>query len=712
MKGLYVFLAGFLLIPCFVFAQEKLFTAEDASFNNPSLYARGPAGLCFIPETDLVSYVKNDALIQYDITTGKTDTLLKLNHFNQILIQNNLKAGKSFPSLSWINKDQIRFSINRKILIYNLSGGILDTLGILPENAENIDYSSNGLAVAYTVANNLFILTGRNVQPVSNEPNPGILYGSERVHRNEFGISKGTFWSPDGMKLAFYRMDETMVTDYPLIDITTRPAVVNPTKYPMAGMSIHKVTLGVYDLLTGRTVYLDTSIPFEHYLTNITWSPDGGHIYIAILNREQNQMWLNRYNALNGQFEETLLEESNPRYVEPENGPWFIPGNPELFVWQSERSGFNHLYLYDIQGNLIQQLTDGNWMVSDITGYHSESSSLIITANCESPLQNDIYTVSIKNSVIKRLSQETGWHTALTNSSGAYILDIWSGPDVPRTIHIYSIRGTRKITLHNGSNPLKEYQLGKTRVFEIHGDDGTPLFCRMITPPGFDSTQKYPVIVYVYGGPHNQLINKSWLYGASLYLHYLAQKGYIVFSLDNRGSANRGFEFESVIHRQVGKYEAMDQMAGIQFLQSLPYVDTKRLGIDGWSYGGFMSINLLLENPGIFKAGCAGGPVCDWKYYEAMYGERYMDTPESNPEGYKAASLLEKASLLEDKLLIIHCTTDPVVVWQHSIDFVGKCIENGILIDYFFYPGHEHNVRGKDRAHLIRKITDFFDRNL
>jgi len=693
-------------------AQEKHFTAEDASYNNPALYPKGLSNLSWIPETDFYAFTNEKALIKKEATKETSDTLIFLQQFNQLLVQNNEKAGKGFPRMTWINKNEFRFQKGNKFYLCNPESQRIVLLTQIPENAGNVDISESSQHIAYTLDNNLYINLRGEQRIISDEKNSGILYGSERVYRNEWGISKGTFWSPDGTKLAFYRMDETMVTDYPIIDITSRPAKVNNIKYPMAGMPIHHVTVGVYNILTQKTVYLNTPEPSAHYLTNITWSPDNKSIYIAVLNREQNHLWLNCYDVSTGNFKRTLFEEASHRYVEPENGPWFMPANPAQFVWQSERDGYNHLYLYDTSGNLIKQLTKGNWEVQEISGYSQKLHKFIILSTKDSPLESNIFTVDIRNNEVRRINEEGGSHSVKFNSYGDCFLDIYSNSEVPLKIRLNKLNAKIDKIIFTAENPLKDYKLGETTVFTIKNDDNDDLYCRMITPPDFDTSKIYPVIVYVYGGPHNQLIRNSWLSGAGIYLNYLSQRGYIVFSLDNRGSANRGFEFESVIHRHVGMYEVEDQICGINYLKQLHYVDTTRIGLDGWSYGGFMVINLMLQHPQTFKAGCAGGPVCDWKYYEAMYGERYMDTPEENPEGYQNSSLLSKANCLNRRLLVIHCTTDPVVVWQNSIDFVQKCIEKGILLDYFIYPGHDHNVAGKDRAHLIKKIEDYFERNL
>jgi dipeptidyl-peptidase-4 len=310
------------------------------------------------------------------------------------------------------------------------------------------------------------------------------------------------------------------------------------------------------------------------------------------------------------------------------------------------------------------------------------------------------------------VSGKSGTHNIIHSEDYKYFIDVVSDTTTPRKYQVLDSKGKiRQILLESG-NPLSEYDLGKYEIFELSANDGTPLYARKILPPGFDPSKKYPVIVYVYGGPHAQLITNSWMGGARLFLYYLAQQGYIIFTVDNRGSANRGLEFEQAVFRNMGTLEVEDQMTGVEYLRSLPYVDADRIGVHGWSYGGFMTISLMLKQPEDFKVGVCGGPVTDWKYYEVMYGERYMDTPETNPDGYESSSLLDKAGNLQGKLLIIHGTDDPVVVWQHSLDLIDAFIKEGIQVDYFVYPGHGHGVGGKDRVHLNTKMSEYFINNL
>ncbi len=419
-------------------------------------------------------------------------------------------------------------------------------------------------------------------------------------------------------------------------------------------------------------------------------------------------MWLNQYDAATGAFIKTLFEETSPRYVEPMNPPSFLKKKTDQFVWQSRRDGYNHLYLYDLQGTLLKQLTRGAWEVTSFIGTDPAESKVFFMANKETAVEKQFYQAEIRNGKITQLTRNGFNHSVTLNKLSGDFIDVSGAVEVPWRYTFCNPAGKPLDTLLKGDNPLKDYQLGKTTLLTLQAEDGSELQARFIKPANFDPARKYPVIIYVYGGPHSQLVTNSWLGGAGLYLNYLASQGYAVFTLDNRGTSNRGLAFESCIYRHLGDLEVKDQMAGVKFLKSLPYIDTTRMAVEGWSYGGFMTISLMLKNPGVFKVGICGGPVIDWKYYEVMYGERYMDTPQENPEGYQNASLLNLTSQLKGRLLILHGTMDPTVVWQNSLQFIKKCITDGVQVDYFVYPGHEHGVGGKDRLHLMKKQVQYY----
>ncbi len=708
----------FLLLPFIGFAQTRLLTVEEATGMNPKLNAASLGQLQWRSAGQYVYVVKNCLV---GGTPGKTvrDTLVRLYELNVLMKIDHQDTLKRFPAVTFLNAGQFYFTSANKLFLCDIMKNSVTVENSWPEKTENLDIDKSGKLVAYTLKNNLYISKGGRETAVSDEKNPGIVYGSNRVHRNEFGIDKGTFWSPDGQQLAFYRMDETMVADYPLVDITPRIAAVNPTKYPMAGMTSHKVTVGVYDRSSGKTTYLQTasspsvdSALRTEYLTNITWSPDGKFIYIATLNRDQNFMQLNRYEAATGKFIRTLFEEQNKTYVEPLQGPKFLAGDPGKFIWESRRDGFNHLYLYDTDGNLIRQLTKGPWEVTELLKSDGPLSKAWFLCNKDNPLGRQLYQADLKNGNLTGITKMPGSHIAKISEDGACILDTYSSTSVARQTDLLDSKGIPLQTLLANDNPLKDFNLGETTIFTLKSEDNSDLYCRLIKPAGFDPAKRYPVIIYVYGGPHSQLITDTWLGGAGLFLNYLADLGYVVFTLDNRGTSYRGRDFEQAVFRNLGVKEVSDQMAGVNYLKSLAFVDSTRIGINGWSYGGFMTISMFLKHPGTFKVAVCGGPVIDWKYYEVMYGERYMDTPESNPAGYKNACLLNYVKDLKGKLLIIQDDQDGTVVPQNSFSFLKKCVDEGKQVDFFMYPGHEHNVRGKDRVHLNQKMTLYFQENL
>ncbi len=691
-------------------AQDKMLSSKQLMTR--SLYPSTPLyALQYVGGTNEIAYVQDSIL--YRGAAGKTKAVLTLSALNRALTAAGEKELKMMPRLSFRNNDEFTFHAGSRLLQYNLKTPDVTRSLELNVDGENVDIDEATKQIAYTQGESLYIHNNGKTFAIESEK-PGVVYG-QSVHRNEFGISKGTFWSPQGNKLAFYRMDQSMVTDYPLVNTATRIATPNPIKYPMAGMKSHEVTVGVYNRAKESIVYLETRkdttvAEREMYLTNLTWSPDEQHIYIAKINRGQNHMWLECYNAETGKKARLLFEATNPRYVEPCEGLYFLPGTSDEFLWFSERDGYKHLYQYKTDGTLVRQLTKGAFDVQSVIGFDAKAKTLYIYSNKDNPAGLGAYAVDMKSGEMRSLTPAEGTHSVVISKDGSQLIDVWSSVDVPRRQEVRSSKGKLLATLHDAPNPLADYAMPGVTLGTIKAADGvTDLYYRLMTPPHMDSTKQYPTLVYVYGGPHSQLVTDSWLAGGNLYFTFLAQQGYVVFTVDNRGTDNRGFEFESVTHRRLGTIELADQMEGVKFLHSLPFVDKNRMGVEGWSYGGFMTITMKLAHPEVFKVGCAGGPVIDWKWYEVMYGERYMDSPEENPEGYAANALTGKAKDLEGRLLVIHGAEDNTVVWQHSLEFVESCTKAGKLVDYFVYPHHEHNVLGYDRIHLFEKMFDYYE---
>jgi dipeptidyl-peptidase-4 len=691
-----------------LFAQQKQLAIDDLM--NRKLYPSSLSNIQWRNNT-LFTWNSNNCLVQSQVKTGTIDTILSLDALNQIVVKNQQKKLNNMPDFTWENENVFRYSNDSKFFRFNMVNRDLTLVNSFETEGENSEFEPTSGRIAFTKENNLYVSENGKTIAVTNDADKGIVNG-KTVHRNEFGINGGIFWSPKGNLLAFYRMDETMVTQYPLVDIDTRIATVDYIRYPMAGMASHHVTVGVFNPLTTQVIFLKSGEPAEQYLTNITWSPDEKYIFIAVLNRDQNHMWLNKYDALTGDFVKTLFEETDNEYVEPLHGLDFLKTNPSQFIWQSRRDGFNHLYLYDADGNLIKQVTKGPWEVTEYQGFDPKETKIFYTSTQENPLERHLYSVDLKTGRTIKYTSANGTHTTLVSPDGKLIIDQLTSLEIGSRTSLINEKAANVRLIAEDVNPLKNYKIGVTTFVTLKADDGSDLYGRLILPVGFDPSKKYPTLVYVYGGPHSQLVTDSWLGGTNLYFNYLASKGYIIWTLDNRGTSFRGADFEQVIHRHLGDIENKDQMVGVNYLKSLPYVDATRIGIDGWSYGGFMTLTLTLRNPGVFKVATCGGPVIDWKYYEIMYGERYMDTPEQNPEGYKKACLLNYVDQLQGKVLVIHGAQDNTVVWQNSLQFIQTCIQKGKQVDYFVYPNHEHNVRGIDRLHLYHKLADYYNQNL
>lgn len=696
----------------FTVAQNKLLTIQDAVLKGRSVLApKRLQNLQFVTGADKFSYIDNNVIKIGDNASAKISDLVSAGELNKLFKAAGKDTLKGLGFIEWKNANELFINNGKSEFIYNTSSKSISESTRKNENKSLESYDAfNEETFAFTKDNNLFInVKGKEVQ-ITNDGSYNIVYG-KTVHRDEFGIHKGTYWSPKGNYLAFYRMDQTDVTDYPIIDWTTYPAENKNMKYPMAGNKSHYVTVGIYEISTGKTWYIKNGGPRDQYYTNIAWSPNEKNIYVALLNREQNDMWLNEYDVTSGDFVKSLFNEKDEKYTEPLH-PMFFIGDGKQFIWMSRRDGYRHAYLYSIDGKLIKQLTKGKWEIKDVSGFDEKFTRFFFHANEQGPINQDFYSVEIASGKLNRLTSGDGFHGAIMDKKGNYVIDNFTSCYTPREYYVVNTKSKKAVNIFKADNPLKDYKTGKWNLFTIKNKEGTDLYCRIFKPVDFDSTKKYPVLVYLYNGPHSQLVTNSWMAGGEVWYQYMAQKGYIVFTLDGRGTSYRGKDFEQAIFRQLGTKEMEDQLKGIDYLKSLPYVDANRLGVHGWSYGGFLTTSLMTRNAGIFKVGVAGGPVIDWSYYEIMYGERYMDTPQENKEGYEKNNLLNYVDKLKGKLLMIHGAQDNVVLWQHTILYQKKAVDKGVQLDYYVYPGHEHNVLGKDRAHLMEKICNYFIENL
>ena len=700
---------------------QKLFTLEDLNYGGNNFHNMVPKNRYTAWWGDQLVRTDAEFCALIDKNTGKETRLFSLDDINQwvesagnIKVHSFYHATFPYPNqpLVLLNASKTRMLVNWKTkqLVWKQ-----DT-----KDESSADWNAQSRAVAFVKGDNLYVCNAQGThKQLTKDGSRDIVYG-QSVHRDEFGIYKGTFWSNDGQKLAFYRMDQSMVADYPLVDIDTRIATETPVRYPMAGEKSHLVTVGIYDLKTDKTVYLNTGDPTDRYFTNIAWAPDGKLIYLIELNRAQNHYSLDAYDATTGNKTATLYTESSDKYVHPMHAITFLPWDNSRFILQSEKDGYNHLYLFDTSGKQIKQLTTGKWIVVDLMGFNAKTKEAIILSTEASPIQNNLYAVNLQTGARRLLDNGKGCHANTTgeggshkialSSSGQWILDSYTEPTVPRNIDIVNVASAKATRYFTADNPWKGYTVPEYSCGTIKAADGTTdLYYRMVKPTNFDPNKKYPTIIYVYGGPGVRNVEARWHYWSRGWETYMAQKGYLLFILDNRGSSARGLAFEQATFHHLGVEEAKDQMKGVEYLTSLPYVDKDRIGVHGWSFGGFMTTTLITSHPEVFKVGVAGGPVIDWKWYEVMYGERYMGTPQNNPKGYAESSLLSKAKNLKGKLQIITGMNDPVVVPQHCLNFLQECIKVGTQPDFFVYPGEPHNMRGHQSTHLHERISQYFD---
>ena len=693
-----IILLSFAFLALDLSAQQRELTLEEAVLGQYRQFAPDRMiDFQWIPDSEKYSYLDGyTKLIIGDLNKAKDSTILSIYELNDQLGS----EFRYFQNFKWFTESSFFIGNELAYYKYDLTSNKGEKIDFNGE-AANIDLDAFNGNIAYTKENNLFItLKKKNIQ-ITDFSDPNIVSG-QSVSRNEMGIKKGTFWSPNGAFLAFYQKDESEVHNYPLLNIDDYPGSLEMIKYPMAGQSSEKVKVGIYSIENGKTNYISPRSGEESYLTNVSWSFDGQFVLIAEVNRDQNHMWLNLYSNA-GKFLKTLFEEEKTTWVEPEHPAIFINDSND-FIWISERDGFNNLYHYTIDGDLLKQITKNQFVIKEVV--HKLNDRLFYLATGPNPLNTMLYEVDLKGNQ-KLLSTTEGTHNPIFSPSGKFFYDYFQSSSVPGVCSIYQNDGTLMKVLLESSNPYDKIQLASVEINLIVDEEGNEFYTRLIKPSNFDETKKYPVLVYVYGGPHAQLITNSWLSGASLWMHWMAQQGYLVFTLDNRGSAERGVAFEHAIHRRLGTIEMEDQLMGVAYLKSLPCVDENRLAVHGWSFGGFMTSTLMLRSPGVFTTGVAGGPVTDWKYYEIMYGERYMDSPDQNVEGYNTASLLNYTSQLEGKLMLIHGTIDDVVVMQHNFALVQSFIKEGKQIDFFPYPMHKHNIYGQDRVHLMTKILNF-----
>lgn len=708
------FLTIALICAAHVHAQEPLSISEAVMGSFSEFAPENLESLQWIPGTDTYSYVdrsKDIPRVMKGFADERADEeVFDLGELRQHFQGSGFVQPDEIPPFEWLDDDHILFSFKGQFWDYSTKWKAVAKRISCVRTAQGHELSPNKTMAAYVIGRDIYISNAEK-DSIRLTNNPAGVSSGQVVSRYEFGIEHGAFWSPTSERLAFYQKDESNVDSYSLMDYAPIPAKNDEIKYPMSGHASEHVLLKVFHLKTGELITLNTGLPLDQYLTGITWDIDGIHLYVTHISRDQDEVKLLKYDSRSGKPVAMILEEEDEEYVEPEQGPYVLSGKAQGLLWFSERDGYNHIYHYDRKGNLKAQLTKGEHVMKKIL-YVDVEAGVIYVSGTGSPIESVLYSVPLNGGEMKRITQEKGTHKITFSTTGSYFIDELTSLKVPRRIMVKDKEGKIVKTLLEAKDPFIGRSIGTTEVFTIKGEKEMDLFCRMIKPSTFDARKKYPVLIYVYNGPHAQLVKDRWIGGASLWMHHLAEKGYIVFTLDGRGSNYRGLEFEQSVHGRLGELELRDQMLGVEFLKSKAYVDQNRMAVHGWSFGGFMTLNMMLREPDVFKVGVAGGPVTDWRFYEIMYTERYMETPEDNPAGYEETRLPRLADQLKGDLMLIHGSSDDVVVPQHSMVMLNAFINEGKQVDFFMYPGHKHNVRGVDRVHLMTKVINYIDHSL
>lgn len=661
------------------------------------------------------------AILRYDFAAGKvTDTILYLN--------DAVYEGNTIPFSSYdFSHDEKQILLTAAPeMIYRHSmkadGYLYDRstrkIKKLSGNGKFMfpTFSPDGLQLAFVRDNNVFIIhlsTLKEKQITTDGKRNEIINGTvDWVYEEEFSMDKGFDWSPDSKRIVYYRFDESGVKEFNLTTYGALYPKESPYKYPKAGEDNAKVTVWVYDITGGKSIQLNTGSEWE-YIPRIKWTQDPMKVSVQRMNRHQNVLELIFCDAVSGNAN-VVLRDTNTSFIEITDDLTFLKDG-KRFIWTSSRDGYNHIYLYGIDGKLIQQITKGNYDVTKYYGFDEKTGNFFYQSAEPTPRDRRIMSCNLKGKTTP-LSTSDGIHDAAFSSGFNYFEDTYSNLTSPYTSALYKRDGSLLRVLEDNANLkklLSNYTLGKVDTFSINASDNTTLLGWRILPPDFDAKKKYPVLLYVYGGPGRQTVLNEWGGGNYLWHHLLAQKGYIVISVDNRGTPGRGIQFANCIYKDMGGPEVKDQSDVAEWVKKQSWADASRVGIWGWSFGGYMSSLMMTKTAGIFKAGIAVAPVTTWRYYDSIYTERYLQTPQENAKGYDENSPITYAKELKGNFLLVHGSGDDNVHYQNTMDFINALVKSNRQFDLMIYPNRAHGISGGGaRLHLFTKMTNFLLENL
>ncbi len=679
------------------------------------------------------SATNTQSLLKYDITTGESvatlvdGSRLANNGTNGTFrfSDYSLSADETKALLTTEEESVYRRSSKAYFYLYDLKTGELQPLAE-GEKQMYATFSPDGSKVAYVRNNNLYYKNLSDMQEVAittdgrfNE----IIYGSaDWVYEEEFSFAKGFFWSPDSRKIAFYRFDESQVPEYNMqkwgkvSDGELYPEDYK-FKYPKAGEKNSVVNILVYHLADKKVVQMQTGEEQNIYLPRIYWTANPDLLAYIRMNRLQNQLELLHADAATGQAN-TVITEKADTYVDLDyNDKLIYLKDGKGFLRTSEQDSFKHVYHHKMDGELVRQITSGAWEVSELIGVDEKRNLVYFLSTEDSPLERQFYSINLKGKNKRKLTNEPGVVSINMNPDFSFYIQSHSSATEPLTVTLHRApEGELVKTLEDNAalrQKLETYTLNTKEFFDFTSPDGTKLNGYMIRPTDFDATKKYPVLIYVYGGPGSQTVLNNFSTTREVWHSYLADQGYLVVSVDNRGTGARGRAFKHLTYAQLGKLEVEDQVHAASYLATMPYVDSERIGIWGWSYGGYMASLATFTNSDVFKLGIAVAPVTSWRFYDTIYAERYLKTPQENAEGYDAYSPITHAAKLEGDFLLVHGTGDDNVHFQNAIALQDALIASGKQFQSFYYPNRNHGIRGGNTSlHLFQMITDFVKNNL
>ena len=715
---LFVSLFSFRILP----AQERI-SVDDFTTRN-TFFESDVTGINWMNDGNFYTALSDNKIVQYDITTGLAlQTMVEGGRLSTpIVIDDYAFSNDEKKLLLQTQKQRIyRRSFVAAYYLYDLNTRSLQPLSTKGAQ-QYAAFSPDGSKVAFVRGNNLFYVTLADMQEeqvtVDGKFNSIINGTTDWVYEEELSFVVGFEWSPDGKKLAYYRFDESAVKEYNLQYWGNFLYPVDyQYKYPKAGEKNSTVEIWFYDLTSKKKVKADTGDASDVYIPRIQWTAESNVLSIRKLNRLQNHLLLMHANATTGTTR-VILDEKTDTYFDIEvlDDLTYL-SNGKQFIYTSEESGFKHIYLYSVDGTLIRKLTTGNYEVSDFIGFDEKSKTCYYTSTEVSPMERHFYSVSFDGKKKVKLSPTAGTHEINMSNDFQFYIDHNSSATHPTVVTLYRTRKNVSLKVLERNEELvknaKEYGVVPKEFFSLKNDEGTTLNGFMLKPENFDPRKRYPVILYQYSGPGSQQAVDSWA-GSHFYFHQLlTQKGYIVVILDPRGTGGRGEAFKKVTYKQLGKYELEDHLAAARYLTTLDYVDESRLGIWGWSYGGYMSSLVMTKGAGVFKLGIAVSPVTNWRFYDTIYTERYLQTPQLNPDGYDLNSPSTYAGKLEGKFLLIHGTGDDNVHFQNSIALENALINAGKQFESFYYPDKHHGIQGGNtRHHLYTMMLNFIEKNL